>query len=301
MTDAPSPPERPVSGSLSASVVVRCKDKAETIERTFAALRRQSVAVEIVVVDSGSTDGTLQIAKRYADQLVQITPQEFRFGRALNLGARRASGDIVCALSAHCAPESEHWVRWNLEHYANDGVAAVITESSAPDGSTMASPLRVSAASLPRTPAWGYSNHAGSWRRSVWERFPFDETIVSCEDKEWMWRVLDAGYDMVADARLAVVDRHRRDAGLPALYRRVFKESLVNAVLFDLPAPKATALISQWWSSFPYPSRHPNWLRRLGPARTTELVAQYTGGRAAHRGVATHAPDVPAQPSQALP
>jgi hypothetical protein len=84
---------------------------------------------------------------------------------------------------------------------------------------------------------------------------------------------------MIADPRLAVVDSHRRDEGLRKLWRRVYLERATLSALFDLPLPSAPDLVQQWWSSFPYPSRYPNWMRRLSPARTTELVAGWLGER----------------------
>ena len=104
------------STALRASVIVRCKDKASTIERTFLALREQTVPVEVVVVDSGSTDGTLEIAERYADRLLRIRPEEFSYGHALNLGAAAASGEVHFALSAHGTGLSPTWIADSLRH-----------------------------------------------------------------------------------------------------------------------------------------------------------------------------------------
>ena len=94
------------NGTARASVIVRTKDKADTVEATFAALRPQTVPVEVVVVDSGSTDGTLEIARRHADRLVEIPAEAFTFGRALNVGAAAATAPVHFALSAHCGPSA---------------------------------------------------------------------------------------------------------------------------------------------------------------------------------------------------
>ena len=72
--------------SGEASVIVRCRDEVRTLERTLESLRRQTVDPEIVVVDSGSSDGSLEVARRYADQLIEIPPETFTFGHALNVG-----------------------------------------------------------------------------------------------------------------------------------------------------------------------------------------------------------------------
>ena len=107
-----------------ASVVVRAKDEARDIERTFKVLRRQTVPVEIVVVDSGSTDGTVEIAKRWCDRLIEIPAENFTYGYSANLGAEAASAPFCFSLSAHCAPEGDDWVEHSLRHYAREDVAA---------------------------------------------------------------------------------------------------------------------------------------------------------------------------------
>src|SRR5262245_56898027 len=100
-----------------ASVILRAKNEIASIERCLRLVRDQTVDVELIVVDSGSTDGTLQVAETLADRVVRIAPQEFTFGGALNTGARVAQGDVHVALSAHCFAPDERWVERALVHY----------------------------------------------------------------------------------------------------------------------------------------------------------------------------------------
>ena len=217
------------------SVVVRAKNKEQTIERALRALRDQTVEMEVILVDSGSTDRTVEVARPYCDQVVTIPAEAFTYGRALNLGAKHASGQVVFALSAHCVPPSREWAEVSLEAYADDQVAGTWGPRSRPDGEPLVGPARFTLADLERDTTWGFSNNASSWRKAVWERFPFDEQLVACEDKEWMWRVLSAGFSLYADPRLVVDSSHRRDAGLRSLYRRVHREHLVMAGMLDYP------------------------------------------------------------------
>src|SRR5215210_3886035 len=171
-----------------ASAIVRCRDEASTLGRTLRTLTAQSVRPEIIVVDSGSTDGSLVHAEQFADKVVRIRPEEFSFGRALNIGAEAAVAPVHFALSAHCfAPRD--WVERSLAHYESPDVAATNGIQTFADGTRVTEPFRQDAAHARSNPWWGFSNHASSWRATVWREYPFDESMDYAEDREWAWRV----------------------------------------------------------------------------------------------------------------
>jgi rhamnosyltransferase len=267
----------------SASVIVRCKDKVDTIEHTFLALRRQTHPVEIVVVDSGSTDGTLDIARQYADVLVEMAPEDFTFGRALNLGASRASGDVHFALSAHCAPYFDDWIERSCAHYDDPRVAGTNQSRRRPDGTPFDGTYLQSLQDAQWWPHWGFSNHGSSWHSRIWRALPFREDLRACEDKEWSWRVLHAGWTIVYDPRLSVPSGHRRDAGVLELHRRVRRENEALAELGALPAPTLRDLRREWWGHFNPDSRYPKPVLRISPWRLAELSGAFLGARTARR------------------
>src|SRR4051794_2474236 len=119
--------------TAGASAIVRSRDSAATIERTLKSLRSQTVDVEIIVVDSGSRDGTLEIANRLADRVIEIHFERFSYGHALNVGARAASAPFHFALSSHCVAETPDWVERSLGHYSRADVAATNGYHAMPD------------------------------------------------------------------------------------------------------------------------------------------------------------------------
>jgi rhamnosyltransferase len=273
MTSLTTPADKP-------SVVVRTKNEAARVEAALRSLRSQSVDVEIVLVDSGSTDGTVELAKPFCDEIVKIRPEQFTFGRSLNMGAQRASGTIVFALSAHCVAPNREWVANHLIHYRDTRVAGVFGVELGPSGVPLDGPWTAGLADVGLNPHWGYSNHASSWRRSVWEKIPFDESMRSCEDKQWMWRALLASYVVIADPAVIVSSNHRRQAGLRALWRREVSEHEALAQALDYSVPSARETLATWWSFFPWASQRATWQRRLSPWRTIEIAGGYFGERA---------------------
>jgi len=272
-----------------ASVVVRCRNEVAAIGRCLRSLRAQTVPVEIVLVDSGSTDGTLEVAGPLCDEVVTLRPEDFTFGYALNVGAERASQAVVFALSAHCRADDPSWVERSLLHYRDPAVAGTAGDVRDPSGEPLLGPRAATFEDVRADPSWGLSNYASSWRRSVWEDFRFDEGIDYCEDKEWMWRVMIAGWRVVMDPALVVASDHRRSAGLASLWRREVGEHRALAARLDFPVPSWSDVYREWWSQFPWPSPHPLWQRRLSPARNVEILGGAVGYRlgARRRGPGT--------------
>ncbi|WCB96950.1 hypothetical protein DSM104299_05720 [Baekduia alba] len=269
----------------AASVIVRAKDEAADIERCLSRVRAQTVPVELLVVDSGSTDGTLDIAHRYADRVIEIAPADFTFGGALNTGATAAAAPIHVAVSAHCFLERDDWVERALAHFADPRVGGAFGTRTGLDGRPLSAPATVSGPEPRSVPYWGFTNHASAWRAETWRALPIDEGLPACEDREWFWRALDAGWSFVADPALWVSVGHRRDAGLRALYRRTRKEAAALSTITgrsDFDAPSA---VRAWWAEMPAGGRRPA-LQRLNYLRATELAGRWAGERAARRGAA---------------
>ena len=88
--------ERGIASPL-VSVVIRTYNEARYLEELLlgiAAQERPDFDVEVVLVDSGSTDGTLDIASQHGARIVHIRKQDFTFGRSLNVGCRAALGSV---------------------------------------------------------------------------------------------------------------------------------------------------------------------------------------------------------------
>ena len=263
------------------SVIVRAKDKVGTIGATLESLRRQSVEAEVIVVDSGSTDGTLRVAEELADLVVHIAPEDFTYGGALNAGAAVASAPIHAALSAHCVLDSRTWLEDSLGEYERADVAATTGGFTTPAGEPLPGTYHQTLEDVARDPLWGFSNHASTWRADVWREFPFREDLGACEDKEWSWRVLAAGWTIAYAPELRVLMAHRRAAGLRPLTRRIANEAEAMVSLGAAAPLSGSRALHAWWSAFPTPSRLPSTVRRASPHRVVELAGAVSGSRRA--------------------
>ena len=78
---------------------------------------------EIILVDSGSLDRTLGIARSFSNVIViQIRSEDFTFGYELNVGCEHSRGDLLVFLSAHALPGNEHWLARLIAPFADERV-----------------------------------------------------------------------------------------------------------------------------------------------------------------------------------
>jgi rhamnosyltransferase len=264
-------------------VIVRARDEVRTIGRTLEALRAQTVPVEIIVVDSGSRDGTLEVARPMCDRLIQMDPREFTYGRALNVGARAATAPIHIALSAHCRPERADWVELTLALYDRDDVAGTGGGGLLPDGRRFDGVFYQDAAHARAHPEWGFSNHAGSWRADVWQRFPFHEGLEASEDKEWALRVVAEGYVIAFRPELYVDLSHRWRAGAAALYHRQRREASAMASIAPWHRYTLADWVREWWGRIPDDGRPAMAHRFLNYKRLAGLAGRLVGARQGRR------------------
>lgn len=214
------------------SIVIRCLNEEEHIGRLLAGILEQTVRdVDIIVVDSGSTDATLSIVARFPARLVRIRPEEFSFGRALNRGFEEARGDIVVAASAHVYPVYRDWLAQLLKPFDDPRVALVYGKQRG-DERTRYSEQRVFARWFPEVSdpdqQHPFCNNANAAvRRAVWEGLRYDESLTGLEDLDWATRAMAAGHRIAYAAAAEIVHVHRerpRD-----IYNRYRREAMALA------------------------------------------------------------------------
>jgi rhamnosyltransferase len=269
--------DHPSRSLPSASIIVRTKDEAANIVRTLTLLRRQTAPAEIVLVDSGSTDGTVELARPHIDRLVELEAAAYRPGLALNLGADAASGEIHAAFSAHCTPPDDGWLERSLAYYAHADVVATNGSTGGPDGQPLDGPFFQGAAEL-TTPLWGFSNHASTWRAAVWREHRFDEAVPTAEDRKWSWEVIRAGGRIVFDPALEVSMAHRWRAGTVAYFRRTRNEQYWVQTTAPVAPLSVRDAVVQWWAKTPDDHRSRTF-HRLNPRRVAEIAGTWAGRR----------------------
>lgn len=216
---------------MKASLVVRTLNEARYLPALLQAVagqRVQGLEVETVVIDSGSNDGTVEIAREAGCTFVTIRREEFSFGRSLNRGCEVAAGDILVFVSGHCVPTDEHWLQ-RLCQPLVDGVAHYTYGRQVGGEESRFSECRIFEKYYPpvsRVPQQGFfcNNANSAILREWWARHRFDEELTGLEDLELGKRLVAGGGKVgyVADARVY----HYHHESWPQVRRRFEREAL---------------------------------------------------------------------------
>ena len=199
--------------SVCVSIVIRCYNEEQHVGRLLSGIMQQTVQdVEVVIVDSGSTDATVSVASRYPVKVVLIAPDEFSFGRSLNLGCREAKGEFVVVASAHAYPVNKDWLEKLLAPFSDPQVALVYGKQRG-DETTKYSERTIFARWFPdisdlRQDHPFCNNANAAIRRSAWQQLPYDETLTGLEDLDWANRAMALGHSIAYTAEAEIVHVH---------------------------------------------------------------------------------------------
>ena len=221
--------------TVKSSIVVRTLNEAKYLERLLMGIRQQNDGDwEIILVDSGSTDGTLEIAERYVDKVYHIPKGDFTFGRSLNLGCRHAEGRYLVLVSAHTYPANNNWLSNLLEPFDDPAIGMVYGRQRGLSSSRIAEERDLkhefdSSSLVMVDKATGHNGNAAI-RQSMWLEEPFDESLTGLEDIDWSRKIQRRGYRVHYAADAAVYHIHEESAR--RVYRRFLGEGIAYKRIF---------------------------------------------------------------------
>jgi len=217
--------------ATTVSAVIPVKNGQRYLGELLSALEQEGVD-EILVIDSGSDDQSVQIARRSGAAVLEIPPEAFGHGRTRNLAAERTSGELICFLTQDATP-IPGWLAAYREAFAmRPGVGAAYgPHVPRPDASPMIareleeffgsfSPDGVPVIQETGDPTF-LSNVNACYSRTCWEEIRFRD-VGYAEDQGFGADLLAAGWCKVFHPGAAVL--HSHDYGFTDFMRRYFDE-----------------------------------------------------------------------------
>jgi len=243
---------------MNCSIVIRAYNEEKHIGRLLEGIRQQTVRdVEIILVDSGSSDGTVSAAESFGARIVHIPSAEFTFGRSLNLGLRAATRERVVIASAHVYPVYPDWLESLLRPFEDQNIALTYGKQRGPASAHFSEQQIYHQwypdASKPRQATAFCNNANAALRKSLWEKNPYDETLTGLEDLAWGKWAREQGYDIAYVAAAEIIHVHEETPqGVFNRYRReamAFKQIHPEAhfSLYDFVRLTTMNILSDLW------------------------------------------------------
>lgn len=221
---------------MKVSVIILTKNGQEYIGNCLRKVTAQEFngEFEIIVIDSGSSDCSLNIINSYPVRLYNIKPEEFSHSKTRNFGVSLASGEYIVFLSQDAVPISEAWLGNLIEFLANDKfTGASFGRQISPVGIDPLNAFRLQwiyndnpeikdgrlESGFSRK-TFSFSDVNSAVRKDLLTRFPFDESLNFCEDTYLAKQLIANGYKIAYCPDAAVYHGHNHS--LLDVFRRYF-------------------------------------------------------------------------------
>lgn len=254
---------------MKASVIIPVKNGGSCFRRVLESVRSQQTPwpYEVLVIDSGSRDGSLAFAQSTGCRVHQIPAADFGHGKTRNLGGMLTRGEFLVFITHDACPVNEHWLRRLVEaaELSPDVAGAFGRHVAYPDARIVTrceleahfvgfggqpvvfrndDPGRYALDVGYRQFLHFFSNNNACLRRAVWERIPFPD-VDFAEDQIWAKTVIEAGYAKAYAPDAAVF--HSHDFPLIETAKRAYDESRALHRLFGyVLVPSLSRLLRDW-------------------------------------------------------
>ncbi len=222
------------AGPPRVSVIIPTLNGASTLTSLLSAVASagKRIPLEIIAIDSGSRDGTVPVLREFGATVMDLGGRPFGHASARNRAAGFAKGDVLLFMTQDVEPVGQDWLKVLLGAFDDASVAgafgrqiprgaspeeAFMVNANYPERSRTLDRATLDAAFGPG--ATLFSNAFGAMTRTVWQRFPFPEIVMS-EDQAWARAVLAGGLTIRYVAESAVHHGHR--LSLARAFRRNF-------------------------------------------------------------------------------
>jgi threonine dehydrogenase-like Zn-dependent dehydrogenase/glycosyltransferase involved in cell wall biosynthesis len=224
-----------MTNPIETSIIIRTYNEEKHLARLLEGILSQGYKKwEIIIVDSGSTDRTLDIAKHYPLTILTIPKESFSFGYSLNTGCEKAAGDYLIFVSAHTYPLNNQWLENMTQPFEDPRIGMVYGRQIGNEITKIseAKDLLLNFGEKSRILVEeSFGNNANAAiLKSLWEEIPFDPSLPGLEDVDWAHKIQKKDYYVYYKADAVIY--HIHDETYRQIYNRFKRETIAYKTIF---------------------------------------------------------------------
>ncbi|MBL7130476.1 MAG: glycosyltransferase [Candidatus Omnitrophica bacterium] len=244
---------------IEISVVIPVKNQERYLDRVLKKVFSQNInsKIEVIIIDSGSQDSTLEIARKYPVKIIEIPTEEFGHGRTRNHGAQIANGATVVFLNADAIPRDENWLNCLVYNFKGSEKIAGVYSRIYPQADC--NPLH--SWEILNDTAYSHNKREVKYienfdnyrymkprdkrrllafqtiscaiRKDILLKYPF-KNMEFGEDLEWSKRIMEKGFKIVYDPESVVLHSHNFYFSFIKTFKKYFDDAKLNKQLLNI-------------------------------------------------------------------
>ena len=272
------------------SIIIRTLNEEKYLTSLLKGIYAQkcSYPYDINLIDSGSNDNTLKIAKDFKCRITHIDKKNFSFGRSLNVCINFSKGNYLVLISGHCIPKNNSWLENLIKPLIDGSVQLTYGRQLAGDHSNW-SERQIYKKYFPsegKIPQEGFfcNNANSAVLRSIWKKYKFNEELTGLEDMEFAKRLVNDGGKVGYVSNSEVY--HLHNESWSQVRRRFEREAIALKIIFPEIQIKKRNVLNYILAGilndiFPKDDKRPNLsnLREIIFYRVNQYLGSYKGNK----------------------
>jgi len=218
------------------SIIIRTYNEDKYLDKLLSSIENQDIddKIEIIVVDSGSIDDTLNICRRFDVKLVHINKKNFTFGRSLNKGIEISSGKYCVFVSGHCIPYNNRWLYELIKPFKDKSIGLSYGRQIGTNKTKYSEHMIFNRWFPDKSIKYqnsSFCNNANcAIRKEIWNNIKYNEYITGLEDVVFAEEIMKKGWKISYSSESIVYHIHNEN--YKKIMNRYEREAITYSSLY---------------------------------------------------------------------